>query len=53
MRALAVLLLLALPLGANAQAHFHHVHLNATDPAFWSKGWGVISGFIDELEKVG
>ncbi len=27
--------------------------LNAADPAFWSKGLGVISGFIDELEKMG
>lgn len=25
--------------------------LDATDPAFWSKGLGVIAGFIDELEK--
>ena len=25
--------------------------LNAADPAFWSKGLGVIEGFIDELEK--
>ncbi len=25
--------------------------LDATDPAFWNKGLGVISGFIDELEK--
>ncbi|HET6158741.1 MAG TPA: M3 family oligoendopeptidase [Dongiaceae bacterium] len=27
--------------------------LNSADPAFWSKGLGVISGFIDELEKMG
>jgi len=27
--------------------------LNAADPAFWSRGLGVISGFIDELEKMG
>ncbi len=27
--------------------------LNAADPAFWSKGLGVVSGFIDELEKMG
>lgn len=27
--------------------------LNAADPAFWSKGLGVIAGFIDELEKMG
>ena len=27
--------------------------LNAADPAFWSKGLGVISGFIDELETMG
>jgi oligoendopeptidase F len=26
--------------------------LNASDPAFWQKGIGVISGFIDELEKM-
>lgn len=26
--------------------------LNAADPAFWSKGLGVIAGFIDELEKM-
>jgi oligoendopeptidase F len=26
--------------------------LDAADPAFWSKGLGVISGFIDELEKM-
>ncbi len=25
--------------------------LDASDPAFWMKGLGVISGFIDELEK--
>jgi oligoendopeptidase F len=27
--------------------------LDASDPAFWKKGLDVISGFIDELEKVG
>lgn len=27
--------------------------LDASDPAFWKKGLSVISGFIDELEKVG
>jgi oligoendopeptidase F len=27
--------------------------LNASDPAFWSKGLGIISGFIDELEDAG
>jgi len=27
--------------------------LDAADPAFWSKGLGVISGFIDELEASG
>ena len=27
--------------------------LDAADPKFWSKGLGVIAGFIDELEKVG
>ena len=26
--------------------------LDATDPAFWDKGLGVISGFVDELEKL-
>jgi len=26
--------------------------LNAADPAFWSKGLGVIEGFIDELETL-
>lgn len=26
--------------------------LDASDPAFWSKGLGVIEGFIDELEKL-
>jgi oligoendopeptidase F len=26
--------------------------LDASDPAFWSKGLGVISGFVDELEKL-
>jgi oligoendopeptidase F len=27
--------------------------LNAADPAFWSKGLGVIAGFVDELEALG
>ena len=27
--------------------------LDASDPAFWKRGLGVISGFIDELEAVG
>ncbi|MGF1612171.1 MAG: M3 family oligoendopeptidase [Kiloniellales bacterium] len=27
--------------------------LDASDPAFWSKGLGVIAGFIDELEALG
>jgi oligoendopeptidase F len=27
--------------------------LDAADPAFWSKGLGVIRGFIDELERLG
>ena len=27
--------------------------LDASDPAFWSKGLGVIGGFIDELEGSG
>ncbi|MBC6440068.1 MAG: M3 family oligoendopeptidase [Rhodospirillales bacterium] len=27
--------------------------LDASDPAFWSKGLGVIEGFIDELEAAG
>ena len=27
--------------------------LDAADPAFWSKGIGVVSGFIDELEQLG
>jgi oligoendopeptidase F len=27
--------------------------LDASDPAFWSKGLSVISGFIDELERLG
>ncbi len=27
--------------------------LDAADPAFWSKGLGVVSGFIDELEALG
>jgi oligoendopeptidase F len=27
--------------------------LDATDPAFWSKGLSVIAGFIDELERLG
>jgi oligoendopeptidase F len=26
--------------------------LDASDPAFWDKGLDVISGFIDELEKL-
>ena len=26
--------------------------LDASDPAFWNKGLGVISGFVDELEKL-
>ena len=26
--------------------------LDASDPAFWQKGIGIISGFIDELEKM-
>jgi oligoendopeptidase F len=26
--------------------------LNAADPAFWAKGLGVVSGFIDELEAM-
>jgi oligoendopeptidase F len=26
--------------------------LDASDPAFWDKGLGVISGFVDELEKL-
>ncbi len=26
--------------------------LNAADPAFWSRGLGVVSGFIDELEAM-
>jgi oligoendopeptidase F len=26
--------------------------LDASDPAFWTRGLDVISGFIDELEKV-
>ena len=26
--------------------------LDASDPAFWSKGLAVISGFIDELEAM-
>jgi oligoendopeptidase F len=26
--------------------------LDASDPGFWSKGLGVVSGFIDELEKL-
>jgi len=28
-------------------------NLDAADPAFWSKGLNVISGFIDELERLG
>ena len=27
--------------------------LDASDPSFWSKGLGMISGFIDELERMG
>jgi oligoendopeptidase F len=27
--------------------------LDASDPAFWAKGLGVIEGFIDELERTG
>ena len=27
--------------------------LDASDPAFWSKGLGVVEGFIDELEAMG
>ena len=27
--------------------------LNASDPKFWSKGLGVVSGLIDELEAIG
>ena len=27
--------------------------LDASDPAFWSKGLSVVSGFIDELEAIG
>ena len=30
-----------------------HLGLDASDPAFWSRGLGVIAGFIDELEKLG
>jgi oligoendopeptidase F len=26
--------------------------LDASDPAFWDKGLGVISGLVDELEKL-
>ena len=26
--------------------------LDASDPAFWDRGLGVISGFVDELEKL-
>jgi oligoendopeptidase F len=26
--------------------------LDASDPSFWSKGLGVIEGFIDELEDL-
>ena len=26
--------------------------LDATDPAFWARGLDVVTGFIDELEKV-
>ena len=25
--------------------------LDASDPAFWQRGLGIVSGFIDELEK--
>jgi oligoendopeptidase F len=28
-------------------------NLDASDPAFWSKGLSVIAGFIDELERLG
>jgi oligoendopeptidase F len=27
--------------------------LDAADPSFWSKGLSVVSGFIDELERLG
>jgi oligoendopeptidase F len=27
--------------------------LDASDPAFWTRGLDVISGFIDELERIG
>ena len=27
--------------------------LDASDPAFWSTGLGVVSGLIDELEGIG
>jgi oligoendopeptidase F len=27
-------------------------NLDASDPAFWSKGLSVIEGFIDELEAL-
>jgi oligoendopeptidase F len=27
--------------------------LDASDPAFWAKGLGVVAGFIDELEAMG
>ena len=26
--------------------------LDASDPAFWDKGLGVIAGLVDELEKL-
>jgi oligoendopeptidase F len=26
--------------------------LDASDPAFWAKGLGVVGGFIDELERM-
>ena len=26
--------------------------LDASDPAFWAKGLGVVRGFIDELERM-
>ena len=26
--------------------------LDASNPAFWQRGLGVVSGFIDELEKI-
>ena len=27
--------------------------LDAADPAFWSKGLGIVARFIDELERLG